>query len=517
MTAEPVSRHTAGRHDSRRSGDVKRLARGGALNLGGAICSQVSILAITLIIARVLGNQDVGRYAQCYAFLALLGLLSLSGFRAGLTRFVTVHLSDRDLGGVRGTVRLGMFVTVTSSTLLAVALFTLAPALSAAFGDPELLTGLRYVAWALPAMTLTDAALAATQGWRTMRSYALIGQILEPTLRLLLTAGLLALGYGLEGAFRALTLSNWTAALVALVALHRHMRASRGTLPVYRPRQLFSFSSVSWMSSLASTGLIWASTVQLGLLEDSGEVGVYNAATRLVGLAVFVMPPLNAAFGPHIAHLYHRGRLLELRNAYGLTTSWIVRLSLPAFVLLFVFPSEMLGLFGDEFRTGAAVTVILAIGKMVDAVTGPCALMLNMSGRPAVNMIDNVGVLVLNVALNGWLIPELGIVGAALATTVSLCLVNVARLLQVQWLLKMQPFNLAVGKGLLAATFALGVAVAANRGLIFPWDLVIGVPAAFATYTVGLLLLGLSASDRALLGGATPRVLKTRRPATAGP
>ena len=39
--------------------------------------------------------------------LSLLGLLALSGFRAGLTRFVAVHLADDDPAAVRGTVRLG--------------------------------------------------------------------------------------------------------------------------------------------------------------------------------------------------------------------------------------------------------------------------------------------------------------------------------------------------------------------------------------------------------------------------
>src|SRR5207237_1269542 len=84
-----------------------------------------------------------------------------------------------------------------------------------------------------------------------------------------------------------------------------------------------------WVSSLSSTGLIWLDTLLLGLYANR-DIGVYNVATRLVTVAVFVLAPLNAAFGPYLAHLHHQGRLDEVRRSYGAVTGWVVRLSLPA-------------------------------------------------------------------------------------------------------------------------------------------------------------------------------------------
>ncbi|MDI5940965.1 oligosaccharide flippase family protein [Micromonospora sp. DH15] len=98
------------------------MARGGGLNLLGALLSQAAVFLIMLLLARVLGIREVGRYAQCYAVLSLAGLLSLSGFRAGLTRFVAVHLADADAPALRGTIRLGLAVSAGSSVVLAGAL-----------------------------------------------------------------------------------------------------------------------------------------------------------------------------------------------------------------------------------------------------------------------------------------------------------------------------------------------------------------------------------------------------------
>jgi len=490
------------------------MARGSTLNLAGAVCSQLSLLAVTVFLARVLGRDDVGRYAQCYALLVLVGLLALSGFRAGLTRFVVMHLADRDPGALRGTVRLGLMLPLLSSVVLGVAMFAGAPLLAGAFQDDGLVTGFRLIALSLPATTFTDAALAATQGWRTMRPYALVGSVLEPVTRLVLTVSLVTSGAGLTGALVALLISSWLAAVVSGVWLLQYLRAAtRGSVPSYRPKELFAFSGVSWVASLASNGLIWTSTLLLGLFASSGSVGVYSVSTRLVSLAVFVMPPINGAFSPRIAHLYHSGRRSELAVTYGVATSWIVRLSLPAFVILILFPGELLAVFGREFQVGAAVTMLLAVGKLVDAATGPCALMLNMSGRPALNMIDNIGALLLNIGLNLWLIPAHGIIGAAVAWGVSLAAVNVTRLVQVKMVLGMMPFDRGVLNGTIAGMTAALAAAGVGAFVDANLRLVVGLATVVAVYVTTLVMLGPTHEDRLLLGMVRPRRGSPRTPA----
>ena len=426
--------------------EVLGIARGGALNIVGQLCSQISFFIITLILARTLGRTDVGVYAEGFAFLVLLGLLSLSGFRAGLTRFVAVHLAEGDRGALRGTVRLGLGLSALASVVLGSLLFVLSSWLAdSVFGDPHVAVALRFVGAALPAAVFIDAALSATQGFKTMKAYALVGLILEPGLRLALTAGALAAGWGLRGALTGLLVSNYVGAALAAVALRRLM--GRPTeAPRYDVRQLFVFSTVSWLASLASAGLIWADTILLGIYKTSADVGVYQVSTRMVMLAAFVMTPVNAAFAPRIADLYQRHRTESLRHTYAAATGWILRLSLPAFVVCVVMPKELLSMFGGRFEVGATVTVVLALGKLVDSATGPCGLMLNMSGRPGLSMVDNVAVLVANIALNLWLIPRYGILGSAYAWAVSLALVNLVRVLQVRKVLGMYPFDMGEAK-----------------------------------------------------------------------
>lgn len=474
------------------------MARGGGLNLVGAVVSQGALLGVTFVLVRRLGRADVGLYAQAFAFLVLLGLLSLSGFRAGLTRFVAVHLADDDRGAVSGTVRIGVTISTVGAIALGVALFLGADSLvHLAFHDQRLAMPLHYVAVTLPLATFTDAALSATQGFRTMRPFAFIGLIFEPLTRLGLTLALVTAGFGLQGAMIAMVFSNLAGAIAAGVALRRLLGA-RSAHPRYLVRELLGFSMVSWLASIASSGLVWADTILLGIYLPAGQVGVYNVSTRLVMLATFVAAPISASFAPRIANLHHRGLTESLSRTYGVATSWIIRLALPAFVALLVFPHDLLRLFGAAYVVGASVTIVLSIGKIIDSATGPCGVMLNQSGRPVLAAIDNVGALVLNIGLNLWLIPRHGILGAAIAWAISLTLVNVLRVLQVWATMGMLPFDTGVLKGLAAGAAALAVGFGV-RHLAPPSELLIGVLAVSATYVAVVALLRLSSEDRMVM------------------
>jgi O-antigen/teichoic acid export membrane protein len=487
------------------------MAGGGGLNLAASVFSHGSLLVIALVLAGSRGSSGVGVYWQAYALLTVLELFALGGFGSAMTRFVAVHRAEGDLGAVRGTIRLGLTFTSVTAMAVAIVLIVVAPWLATAvFSDARLTIPLRIVALTLPPLAFQDAALGATKGFKTMKPFALVGMVLEPGLRTGLTVILLLLGAGIRGAMAALLVSNVVAAIAAAAALRRLMGRPRAR-PVYRPRELFRFSVFSWVSAMASTGLIWADTLLLGVFLSSSQVGVYNVATRLVSLASFVMLPINASFGPRIADLYHRRQMETLQRTYAVATSWIVRLSLPAFIALILFTPQLLEFFGPAYPVAASVTIILAAGKFVDAATGPCAMMLNMSGRPALNMADNIVVLGLNLGLNLWLIPEFGIVGSAVAWAISLAVVNLARVAQVRITMGMLPLSAGTAKGLVAGAGATAIAQLVR--LLAPprFGFELASVMLVLTYLGLILLLGLTQDDRLLLSSARSAFTRRRQ------
>lgn len=480
--------------------EVRSLARGGGLNLLGAAFNQTLRFAVTLVLAHLLGPTEAGLFYEVFAVFAFLGLFAAGGLSPAVTRFVALHRVDEDPAALVGTVRMGLVASTGAALLIGALLFAAAPMLATGvFHQPRLVTPLRLVALALPPTVLTDVALAATRGFKTMRPYALINLFFEPSVRIVLTVALIALGLGLEGAVAALLFTNAVAALVAVAVLRRMMPASPRT-PTYIVREMFGFSFRGWISNLTDSALLWADVVLLGILRGPTEVGIYVVATRLTLLSTIFVGPISTSFAPSVADLWRRGLQDGLRKTYALVTSWIVRLALPGAIVLILFPEPLLSLFGPGFSAGARATVILACAQLFNMATGPCGDMLLMSGHATLVMVTDVASLVLNLALNLWLIPRFGIAGAAMAWAGEIFVMNGVRLVQVWRVMGMAPLGAGMGKGLVAGAAAITAVLGVRSLTSGVAGLVLGGSLTALVYVATLLLLGLADDDRLVLG-----------------
>jgi len=99
----------------------------------------------------------------------------------------------------------------------------------------------------------------------------------------------------------------------------------------------------------------------------------------------------------------------------------------------------LLSLFGADFVAGYPALIILTAGMIVNAAAGPVGLLLNMTGHQRLcAKIFGTSALI-NVVLNALLIPQLGIVGAALATAATMILWNLWLLIMVARKLDLHP------------------------------------------------------------------------------
>jgi O-antigen/teichoic acid export membrane protein len=500
--------------------ELVALARGGGLNFLGAVITQIGTTVVLLLLTHNLTKDEVGLFRQSFALFSLLQIVALVGLGQAMTRYVAVFRADRDRAAVRGTVRLGMSVASAASVLVGVGLYACSNWLAVSvYDNPALLTPFRYVAFAVPPAAITVAALAACSGFRTMRPNALVGLMLDPILRVALTAVAIARGWGLDGVLRSFVVVPYITAALALVWLVVLMRG-----PQVRPRieggEIMRFASLAWLATFTTQGLLWADQLILPLYITPAELAIYSVATSLVVLATFTMSPISQSLAPRVADLTRRGELRRLSIAYKAAASWMTRFSLPFFAILLIFPRPLLALFGPGYGLGATVTVILSIGKLSDVATGPCGTMLNQAGFNKLALLDNMAALALNVSLNFLLIPQYGIRGAAYAWTASLVLVNVARVYQVRrHVVRAWPFSEATPKSLAAFAWSVLAALLVREVIVGSprRELFVATPVVFAVYTAVLLGLGLTAEDRLVLRDLTSLARRGGRPSRPGP
>src|SRR5699024_11198876 len=88
--------------------------------------------------------------------------------------------------------------------------------------------------------------------------------------------------------------------------------------------------------------------------------------------------------------------------------------------ILIIFNQWLLGLVGEEFKSGFTVLLILCLVHLINSFMGSAAIIMQMIGYQKQYRNIAVLALVINLGLNFFLIPKFGNIGAALATAFSL-------------------------------------------------------------------------------------------------
>src|SRR5690606_15230200 len=79
--------------------------------------------------------------------------------------------------------------------------------------------------------------------------------------------------------------------------------------------------------------------------------------------------------------LYWAGKMKELQKIISQSTKLMFLMALVITLALVFFGKFLLGLFGEEFKAGYTVLVVLVISQLVNAATGSVGVFMNMSGR----------------------------------------------------------------------------------------------------------------------------------------
>jgi O-antigen/teichoic acid export membrane protein len=314
------------------------------------------------------------------------------------------------------------------SALLAAALYAASGPLAASvFNDRGLTPHLRIVAAAIPFLSLAFLNSELLRALRRVELSVFLKQILMYLVANLLLA--LSLARSTTAATAIFAASVLVGAVAGEVLLRLRLRresrrADAGAAAPYPLRSLLALSSPLLAVSLSGLVLQWTDTLLLGVLADARAVGVYSVAMRIAQLLTFVLASMNTLIAPQFSVLFQAGRLEELGELFRRATVAMLVLTTPPLLVLLLFPRQVLGIFGAEFTAGSGVLVVLALGQFVNAVTGPVGFLLAMTRYERVLATTSAWTAALDIALNLALIPRYGILGAGIATSVSLALKN---------------------------------------------------------------------------------------------
>jgi O-antigen/teichoic acid export membrane protein len=393
--------------------------RGAAGNLATSGLGALLLVGSQLFLARFLGAIEFGYFLYSLTVLSVLGVVSRVGVDTALVRYVAAYSAQRDWSRLAGIVRFGdRFVLGVGSVVAATT--GLVVWLLRATLDPHLTRALWVTAVMLPvaggAIYLRAAVL---QGLRRAALVPLPDAIVRPGLLLIVTSTL----YSWRGSLTAVEAlwSNLAAAVGGVLVGSLLIRASlpkpvRSASPVSEARAWTRTSWPLWLVAGMRFLMNQTDILLLGILVDTTTAGIYGVASRLARLVTFGLSAANSISAPLISELHSRGDVDALQRMVTFTCRGTTLWSLLFAGAVIVFSSPLLALYGQEFRAGAPVLLVLAVGQIVNGATGPVGFLLNMTGHERVNARILAWIAGANLVLNPPAILLFGALGAALVT-----------------------------------------------------------------------------------------------------
>jgi O-antigen/teichoic acid export membrane protein len=388
------------------------VSRDAAASVVGRFALGGIVLVTDVALARLLGPADKGRFTLILLFTQLLAL----GLGMGLDRAIGVAVArSRDVARrAIGNAVLWTLLAGGIGVVIVVALGGRGPARTLASVLPvQDLPALGLAAIAVPLEVAFNLGLLSLLGRRRIIAYSAVRLLRRSVLLVgIATAALIAVDLRVALACNVLALAACGVAAV-IVARRDGILGVRPSLPLLREQLAFGARSVT--GTFAERLQFRVDAFLVAALIGVGATGVYSVAAALGEVLWYIPTALGAVVF---------SRAVALDGDPGATTGVLTRLALAigtlcALPVLVAAPWIVELLYGPAFAAAGDALRILLPGLVA---YGAAAVLLQYAlgvGAPGRYTGVLIAGLVVNVTANIVLVPRLGLVGAAAASSIS--------------------------------------------------------------------------------------------------
>jgi len=383
------------------------------------LTSVIGLLTLPLVV-RVLGPGDYGDYAFLMSMFSFMMLCISPLITEGVQKFVAEDRSrdDWEQSIVGFYLRLAIGLAVIGS------LVVLAGALTGLVGrllNPRFELFFYFLAVHVVVIQLQNFTRHTLLGFGLesfSESFSVVGKFLTRVGGLALAVG----GLGIVGFLVSEAVSAAVIALAGFLVIRRRVSVlkalrSRPRVPV---GEILSFNGLNLVSVVLMTSLFHVDVVMLRLIEGGTATGFYKAALVLAEYIWIVPAALQSLLIHSASRLWSQDRHDRIGSIASALTRYVFLATSLLAIGIFVLSDVFVPLYyGPEFRASVRPLVYLLPGAIGFALARPL-FGINKGNSRLVPVVAALSVsAVLNVVGNYLLIPVYGIVGAAVATSLS--------------------------------------------------------------------------------------------------
>jgi O-antigen/teichoic acid export membrane protein len=466
-----------------RDGFYRKFGRDVALS--GVVSALVMAQGIILVpvLTKTISLPDYGVWSQVSVAVEWLTVASLLGLDSALVWLLPTKKAKE---GIRQGFLSSLGSTVLTAVVLAGLLLVLADPLARLFlGGQSASPFVRAGALVVIATAANRLCLAYFRAFRQVAKYSIL-LLIETYGQIFLTVWFVLAGYGLWGALYALLAIRSSVLVIAFWLIVREVGLAMpkfASLPSYLAFGLPVVSALffSWMINVSSRYAI-------GFFLGPRSVGIYSAAYGGGMLVTVFFFPVLLLLAPSISTLWEEGQVEEVGKVLKYSTKYALLLTIPMVFALSILAKPVLALMATpDYGEGAILLPFIGVAQVAWMLSGVAEAVIGLARRTWVFPLVYGICALLNLILNVLLIPQMGILGAAISILIAyLTLPVMTFAISSRYLLPSTDI-LAVAKSI-AASVAMSLVIWRLRPGA-PIELAFSVMLGAITYFVVLLLL----------------------------
>ncbi len=403
-----------------------QLLRGGIGSVALIGTNALLQLLTTVILARNLSVGEFGVYAYVFATISLLAIPAHAGMPTLVVRMTAAYEARGQwelLAGLWKRTRQLQLILSFAIMMLTTGYFVFASDMLNS-GDRVLQLTLAAALLIVPIKSLAESRAAALRGLGRVVLGQVPDQLIRPLVHALLVSACVLIPRAGMSAPLAMSLHT-AAALCAMIfataTLYRHRPgATRGVVPAYETRHWFR--AIIPLSMLAGSQVVLQQTgsVMLGAMSGSESVALYRIALQGGAVVGFGLLAATTVLSPHIARMHSIGDFARAQAVITESARVVFATALVLTMLFVALGKPFIRLFFGAHYVGAYLPLIaLCLGVLIKAVSGPAVAVLTMTGHERDAFFGVATAAAANVILCASLVPDYGINGAALASTLA--------------------------------------------------------------------------------------------------
>lgn len=428
---------------------LKTLAKTSVIVLIGIFFSKLFTYLYRIVVARHYGPEVYGIFSLALIVVGFFVAFSSLGLTEGLARFTSFYRGKKQFDRIRYLFKKILIVLGVSSLFSGIVLFFSAEFISITlFHTEEMVIFLRIFSILIPLTIITNIFLNIIKSFEKIGWYSSIWNILQNVVKFVTLVIFIFLGIKEKAIIFSYILGIFSMLLAAYFVCKHKIKEIFGLNSLDKPKkreifhEVFSYSWPVMFSGLITSLFHWTDSLVIGYLIDPSGVGLYNAATPIVGLMAIIPVMFSQLFFPLITRHFSQKKYSVINELSKQVGKWIFILILPVFMIIFLFPGTIINLFfGSEYLPAVNVLRILSIGGMFSSFTFLLIDLVSMAGKSKLIFFNMVVCSILNLILDIFLVKKFGIEGAAIATTLVWIFLTILLIFEVKHYIHILPFR----------------------------------------------------------------------------